>query len=75
MQPEQGFYHGILKWETAEGKVEMREVGAFDMKNGNYAGIGTVVGGTGRFENASGSTTTYGNGKSGGMTLGTVCLN
>ena len=72
---DQAVYHGVLRWETDEGVLMTKEVGVSDSKNGNYAGLSTVTGGTGRFENATGSMVSYGNSASGGVSSGTICLN
>ncbi|WP_135507601.1 hypothetical protein [Roseovarius aestuariivivens] len=71
---EQAFYHGVSRIETANGDLSLQEVGAWDGNSKNYAGLGTVVGGSGRFENATGEIGGYGNTNGAGITVGTICL-
>jgi hypothetical protein len=72
---DQIVYYIVTNMETADGDLMTREVGIWDGKNKNYSGLGTVTGGTGRFENATGSLSAYGNTDGGGIGVGTVCLN
>lgn len=74
-RPGLSVYHTVLEWETGEGTLTIEEAGLSSSHSGDYAGLGTVMRGTGRFEGAAGSLISSGNGNTGGLTSGTICLN
>ena len=51
---------GVSTYTTRDGQLTVSDVSAFDAQRGTFAGIGRIVGGTGRFAGATGDVFTYG---------------
>lgn len=72
--PDLAVSSAIEKIETADGELDLRELGIWDKTNKNCAGAATVEGSTGRFKAATGSLTSIGNGDGNGLASGTIYL-
>jgi hypothetical protein len=78
LTPTVGFYDAQSSIHTDEGDLNFSEAGSIDGVTGNFAVLQTIVGGTGRYQGATGQLMAHGNfsfasGKGQGEYEGTVC--
>jgi hypothetical protein len=71
--PHQEQYHGVINIVTESGVLQMEEKGIWDSASKDWAGLSTVLGGTGDFEGATGKFASFGNTDGGGLVMGTIC--
>lgn len=78
LTPTVGFYDAQSSIQTDDGDVHFSEAGSIDGVTGNFAVVQTIVGGTGRYQGATGQLLAHGNfsfatGQGHGEYEGTVC--